>query len=156
MVFGSKPKKVASIKLEDKRRISLLNSDFKLSSGLYAERFKNTFTHTLSSKQIMAGDDKRIHHMINKARDTIYTVSKSKQGCALVDLDFIAAFDNQVLSWVLAVLKAKGASEKVIDILANLYKDSITIPVVNNSSLRQGYPGACAGLVLQLMSCWCI
>ena len=45
--------------------------------------------------------------MINQARDCIQAVSKSKQGCALLDLDFIAAFDLQVLSWVFAVLRAK-------------------------------------------------
>ena len=152
MVFGSKPKKLASIRAEDKRRISLLNSDFKLATGLDAARFKRTFTHTLSPTQMMAGDDRRIHHMINKARDSIYAVSKSKQGCALLDLDFIAAFDNQVLSWVIAVLSAKGVSEKVTSRISLLYKDSITIPVVNNilgkplmnirGSLRQGCPGS--------------
>ena len=50
MVFGSKPKKLSSIKAKDKRRISLLNSDFKLVAGLEAERFNNTFTHTLQLK----------------------------------------------------------------------------------------------------------
>ena len=48
MVFGTKPKKPNSIKATDKRRISLLNSDFKIVTGLKAARFKETFTHTLS------------------------------------------------------------------------------------------------------------
>ena len=92
-MFGAKPKKLASIKAKDKRRISLLNSDFKIVTGLDAARFKNTFTRTLSPVQMVAGEDRRIHHMINKARDCIFSVSKSKLGCALLDLDFIAAFD---------------------------------------------------------------
>ena len=104
MVFGTKPKKLSSIKARDKRRISLLNSDFKLMTGLEAARFRKTFTYTLSSSQMMAGDDRRIHHMINKARDCIFSVSKSKFGCALLDLDFVAAFDYQVFSWVFDVL----------------------------------------------------
>ena len=89
--------------------------------------------------------------MINKARDSIYAVSKSKQGCALLDLDFKAAFDNQVMSWVLAVLQAKGVSMKVPSRLDLLYKNSRTIPGVNNvlgrtlmniqGCLRQGCPG---------------
>ena len=110
MVFGSKPKKLSSIKDSDKRRISLLNSDFKVVAGLYATRFKETFTHTLLPAQTVAGNDRRIHHMINKARDCIHSVSKSKIGCALLDLDFIAAFDLQVFSWVFDVLRAKGCS----------------------------------------------
>ena len=83
------------------------DSDFKIVTGLEAARFKETFTHTLSPVQMMAGNNRRIHHMINKARDCIFSVSKSNIGCAIVDLDFIAAFDYQVFSWVFDVLRAK-------------------------------------------------
>ena len=152
MVFGSKPKKLNSILPKDKRRISLLNSDFKLIAGLEAEGFKRTFNHTLSPLQLVAGTDRRIHFGINKARDCINSVSGSKSGYALLDLDFIAAFDYTVFSWVFAVLRAKGVSETVISRVANMYANTITIPVVNNvtgqplknvrGSLRQGCPGS--------------
>ena len=46
MVFGSKPKKPNSLLPQDKRRISLLNSDFKVGSGLEAGRIKPMLTHT--------------------------------------------------------------------------------------------------------------
>ena len=152
MVFGSKPKKINSIHPKDKRRISLLNSDFKLAAGLEADGFKATFNHTLSKVQLVAGSDRRIHFGINKARDCINAVSKSKSGYALIDLDFIAAFDYTVFSWVFAVLRAKGLTEKVITRISNMYANNITIPVVNNvtgqplrnirGSLRQGCPGS--------------
>ena len=152
MVFGTKPKKPLSILPEDKRRISLLNSDFKLCTALEADKFKQTFTHTLSPYQLVAGSDRRIHHGINKARDCINAVSKSKSGCALVDLDFIAAFDFTVLDWVFKVMRAKGVCEEVISRLLNIYSNCITIPVINNvpgnpiqnlrGSLRQGCPGS--------------
>ena len=90
--------------------------------------------------------------MINKARDCIYAVSKSKMGCAFLDLDFVAAFDLQVFSWVYDVLRAKGVSEEVISRISNIYDNCITIPVVNNvlgkpiknirGNLRQGCPGS--------------
>ena len=35
---------------------------------------------------------------------SIFSVSKSKFGCALLDLDFVAVFDYQVFSWVFDVL----------------------------------------------------
>ena len=81
--------------------------------------------------------------MIYKARDCIYQVSKSKQGRAILDLDFEAAFDYQVFD----VLRAKGVAEEVIARIANIYQDSVTIPIVNNmlkqrNSLRQGCPGS--------------
>ena len=62
MVFGCKPNKSKSLKPSDKRRISLLNSDFKIISGIEAKRFKVTTTRTLSPLQLVAGDDRRIHH----------------------------------------------------------------------------------------------
>ena len=61
MVFGSKPKKASSNNPGDKRRMSLLNSDFKTISGLESARFKKTATKTLSPLQLVAGDDRRIH-----------------------------------------------------------------------------------------------
>ena len=152
MVFGAKPKKPLSLLPEDKRRISLLNTDFKLLTSIEASLFKQTFTHTLSPFQLVAGNDRRIHHGINKARDCIHAVSKSKASCALVDLDFIAAFDFTVLDWVLKVMRAKGVCEEVISRLENIYSSCSTIPVVNNvpgyaiqnlrGSLRQGCPGS--------------
>ena len=40
MVFGTKPKKAKSLQPKDKRRISLLNCDFKLLEGLDAKKFR--------------------------------------------------------------------------------------------------------------------
>ena len=55
MVFGSKPKKANSILPGDKRKISLLNADFKVATGLDAKLLKETATHTLSPLQLVAG-----------------------------------------------------------------------------------------------------
>ena len=77
-----------------------MNADFKIVTGLKASRFRKIQTHTLHQHQLVAGDDRRIHHGINKARDCIQSVSKSKKGCALLDLDFVAAFDLTVFEWV--------------------------------------------------------
>ena len=53
MVFGCKPKKPLSSKPEDKRKISLLNSDFKLCTGIESKRFKKVATHTRGGKNII-------------------------------------------------------------------------------------------------------
>ena len=148
MVFGTKPKKANSLKPGDKRRISLLNSDFKILEGLDARRFRKISNHCLSSVQYVGGKDRRIHHGISRARDAIYSAGQSKVGCGIADMDFIAAFDWLVLSWVWQVLEKLGVSGSVINRVKSLYKDSITITVVNNQlgrvfqdrrgSLRQG------------------
>ena len=129
MVFGSKPKKLTSIKPGDKRKISLLNSDFKVGTGLEARCFKKVTTHTLSPHQFVAGANRRTHHGINFARDAIDVASKSREGCGILDTDYMAAFDYLVMHWVFKVLSKKGLCDQVISRLQNLYTDNITIVV---------------------------
>ena len=148
MVFGSKPKKPKSLKPADKRRISLLNCDFKLVEGIDARRFRKITTKCLSPLQYVAGSDRRIHHGIARARDAIQAASKSKLGCGIADTDFVAAFDWLVLSWVWKVLIKLGVDINVVRRVQRLYEGSVTIAVVNNQmgqvfldargSLRQG------------------
>ena len=60
-----------------------------------------TATRTLSPYQLVAGDDRRIHHGINLARDAIQATTKQiKTGCGIADTDYQAAFDFLVMSWV--------------------------------------------------------
>ena len=148
MVFGAKPKKPNSIKPGDKRRISLLNADFKVVTGIEAKRFGKTATHSLSPIQLVAGEDRRIHHGINLARDAIQAVGRNQDGCGLLDLDFMAGFDWLDMEWVYVVLEHIGVQEKIVERIKRLYGDSYSIVVVNNvmgksvpndrGSLRQG------------------
>ena len=73
-----------------------------------------------------------MHHGVNLARDAIFAAGKSKLGCGILDTDYMAAFDYLVMHWVFLVLQKKGLSEQVTARLMNLYKDNITVVVVNN------------------------
>ena len=97
----------------------------------------------------MAGDNRRIHHGINQARNAIHAAGRpGHSGCGILDTDLIAAFDWLCLKWVFQVLEKKGLDKKVITRLKNLYMESISVVVVNNlqckavnnvrQSLRQG------------------
>ena len=57
MVFGTKPKKATSLKPGDKRRISLLNCDFKLVEALDARRFRKISPYCLSH---VGGSERRM------------------------------------------------------------------------------------------------
>ena len=149
MVFGAKPKKPGSILPKDKRRISLLNSDFKLATGLEAHMFKKVAAHTLSPLQLVAGNDRRIHHGINLARNAIHAAGQpGHAGCGILDTDLIAAFDWLCLDWSFKVLRKKGLCVEAINRLKNLYNDNLSVIVVNDipgkaipnlrGSLRQG------------------
>ena len=85
MVFGSKPKKPNSLLPKDKRRISLLNCDYKIATGLEARKLKAAAGHTLSPLQLVAGEDRRIHHGMNFARNAIYAAGRpGHQGCGIL------------------------------------------------------------------------
>ena len=133
LVFGTKTKKPNSILPKDKRRISLLNSDFKIATGLEAHRLKITATRSLSPLQSVAGDDRRINHMINSARDAIFAASKpGHKGCGILDTDLIAAFDFLCLEWSFMVLEKKGMNKRMISRMRNLYRNNISVVIVNN------------------------
>ena len=56
MVFGNKPgKKAKSPKISDRRKISLLNVDFKIITSIEATRIKSTMCRTISPLQLVSG-----------------------------------------------------------------------------------------------------
>ena len=148
MVFGAKPKYPRSLDPGHKRRISLINSDMKLVSGVDAIRFHSMATHTLSPLQLVAGSDRRIHHGICRARDAIHAAGRQRDGCGFLDTDFEAGFDFLVMSWTYQVLRKKNCSQIVVNRLERIYSNNYSIIVVNNvmgkkianlrGSLKQG------------------
>ena len=107
--------------------------------GIQAKRFRKLGNIILSPLQYVAGNDRKIHHGIAHARDAISAAMKSKLGCGIADMDFIAAFDWLVLSWVWKVLDKLKVNSSVINRLQNLYTNSLSIVVVNNK-LGQTFP----------------
>ena len=148
MIFSSKPGKSNSLKPEDKRRLSLLNSDFKVLTGIEVGRYRKVLGHTLCPQQLAEAEEKRISFGICQARDAIYAAGMRRSGCGLADNDFQAAFDFLCLDWVRKVLERKGLAREPLDRFTNLYSQGISIPVINNKlgpslvnrrlSLRQG------------------
>ena len=76
VVFGTKPGKMGSYKVKDKRRISLLNADYKVYSGLPTKRLDKLSCKGLSSAQYVSGSDRWIQHCINLARDAVQAGNK--------------------------------------------------------------------------------
>ena len=89
--------------------------------------------HTVSSSQYAVGENKRIHHAINIARDAIFAA----KGGTIADLNFESAFDLLCMRWVLKVLAKKGCHREVINRIRRIYDDGFTIPMINNCPGRQ-------------------
>ena len=138
MVFGNKPgKKAKSLLISDRRKLSLLNADFKLMTGIEASRIRKTMSRTISPLQLVTGGEKRISHGVAIARDAIHMAGKYKTRCGILDTNLIAAFCNMVATWCYQVLEKKGLCIEVINRYRNLYNDNLLVIVVNNT------PGKC-------------
>ena len=109
MVFGNKPgKKARSLLIADRRKLSLLNADFKLMTGIEASRIQRTMSRTISPLQLVTGGEKRISHGVAMARDAIHMAGKSRTRCGILDTDLIAAFCNMVAVWCYLVLEKRA------------------------------------------------
>ena len=138
MVFGNKPgKKAKSLLISDRRKLSLLNVDFKLMTGTEAARMRKTMCRTVSPLQLVTGGDKRISHGVAMARDAIHAAGISQERCGMLDTDLIAAFDNMVSTWCFQVMSRKGLDDEVIARYRNLYDNNISIIVVNGIQCRK-------------------
>ena len=73
-----------------------------------------------------------IYHGVNLVRDSLFAASKFKVGCGIFVTGYVAASDFLVMHCVIKVLSKKGLCDQVIDRLRNLYKNNITVVVVNN------------------------
>ena len=126
---------------------------------------KDTATRTLSPLQLVAGNDRRIHHGMNMAWNAIHAASKPRHpACGLLDTDLVAAFDFMSLEWAFLVLERKGLDKRVISRLRNLYKNNISLIMINNipgsvvknirMTLRQGDLPSMHLFSLGLIQCW--
>lgn len=151
MMFATKPKKGNSIKVKDKRTLSLLNCDKKLYDLIQTNRLKSISTRGVSRNQLATGDDRRIYHGINAARDAIQQASNRNENCGLADMDLVQAFNLVSIHWICKVLLAKGLSTENVRRISNQYKNAKIRVVVNNEvggeikikrCVRQGAPSS--------------
>ena len=133
LIYSPKVGKESSTRVRDLRKLSLLQTDFKVLSGVLANRLKKTETHTLSKHQYSTGG-KRASHSACLARNAIENIKPNSKGCAIIETDFVSAFDRMSVSWIWKVLLKKGCSERFTSVLRNLYEDtdSYVSCIINN------------------------
>ena len=133
MVFSPKPGKTSSILPKHKRKLSQLQTDWKIITGILAQRLRKTEEHTMSKQQYAAGP-RRITQAICEARDTILNISPNNRGCAILELDFMAGYDMLSLSWTWKTLRKKKCSPTFCETMRKLYQESPSyiICTINN------------------------
>ena len=149
--FLSKPKKASSIKLSDKRKISVLCTDFKCLETILANRLNAAMPQFISDSQY-ASKPRKIHQGISAARDLVSYAGKENISMALLALDMKSGFDFLQMEFVYYCMHKYGFSSKTVDIFKNIYGDALTLSVVNGQrsklihdlreTLRQGGSGS--------------
>ena len=151
MVFAPKPKKPNSIKFKDKRTLSLINCDKKLSELVATHRLKTISPRILSDNQLATGGDRKIYHGVNSARDAIQVATNKNISGAMVDVDLVAGFNLVSMVWIAMVMEAKGMWETNVQRFRNMYRDAEIRVVVNGvvgsavkvkRCVRQGAPSS--------------
>merc|ERR1711873_159412 len=107
LVFSPKINKEQSTRIKDKRKLSLLQTDFKVLTGILAGRLRKTEKHTISRHQFASGS-KRISEAVCLTRDAIESVKPSQKVC-LFETDYISAYDLMSIDWILKVLLKQAA-----------------------------------------------
>ena len=149
--YLNKPKKAKSIKLSDKRKISVLCTDFKCLEKIIAIRLKKVMSKFVSCSQF-AIKPRKISNAISAARDLINYVSKNNIPMGFMSLDMEAAFDNLNMEYVYLCLTRYGFSSDAVNIFRNVYSEAMAMPYINGSmgrmimdrtgNLRQGGCGS--------------
>ena len=149
--FLSKPKKASSIKLSDKRKISVLCTDFKCLETVMANRLNSVMPKFISDSQF-ASKPRKIHQGISAARDLVCFAEKEKLSMALLALDMKSGFDFLQMEFVYYCMQKYGFSKKTINIFKNIYGDALALSIVNGQTskiikdiretLRQGGSGS--------------
>ena len=103
LVYSPKLGKENSTRIKDKQKLSLLQTDFKILSGILAGRLKKTENHTISRHQFSAGS-KKVSEAVCLTRNAIECVKPSERA-AVIETDFVSAFNLMTVNWVLMVLR---------------------------------------------------
>lgn len=148
------PKKKNAIRPSDFRSISLLCTDYKLLSGILAERLKTTLPESIGGGQRGGVPGRKIFNSLTLFRDFIERINELKErggkiGAALVAIDLEKAYDFVDRNALWTIMDAMGYSRQFTDMLRTLYNNcDMQImncgdecgTIVAKNSIRQGCP----------------
>ena len=106
------------------RPISLLNTDYKLLSKVFAERIKKVLHKIINPEQRGCVPGRYIGENIRLIDDILYHIENESPESIILQLDQEKAFDRVEWSWLFSVLEYFGFGDRFINFLKTLYKDA--------------------------------
>merc|ERR1712055_1082840 len=152
-----KPKVAGCPAVNELRPITLLNTDYKILTGILARRVLRVLQEVLTSGQLCSVKGMSIlTGAMEMMAGVSYLDKHPRTKAALISLDFWKAFDRVLVSFLEKVMKAMGFPKKFINWVTMCHKGATTRFLLKNMtrginvafSLRQGDPLA---LVLYLI-----
>ena len=148
IVFLPKKGKDKSI-IKNLRPLTLLNTLYKITSGILAERIKQVLPSIISEDQygFMAG--KQAADLIEITREIIEDASTNKKNLSIFAIDFSGAFDNVSYKAIIDALYRRGFGREFTTRIAALLSNNESRIIVNGrfkssirieKSCRQGDP----------------
>ena len=148
IVFLPKKGKDKSI-IKNLRPLTLLNTLYKITSGILAERLKLVLPSIISEDQygFMAG--KQAADLIELTREIIEDAKENKKNLSIFAIDFSGAFDNVSYKAIIDALYRRGFGKEFTTRIAALLTNNMSRIIVNGrfkgsinveKSCRQGDP----------------
>ena len=148
IVFLPKKGKYKTI-IKNLRPLTLLNSIYKIASGMIAERIKKVLPSIISQNQYGFTEGKQAADLIEISRQMLDDATEKKKSLAIFAIDFSGAFDNISYKAIINALYRRGFGKKIITSIATLLTGNSSKIVVNGrykgainieKSCRQGDP----------------
>ena len=156
------PKVASPIRPSDFRPISLLCTDYKILSGVLAERLKPLLPEVIHESQKGGVPGRSLFTSLSLFRDVIARMDElnrdhnkkdwpglSRVNCAFVAIDFEKAYDLVQREFLWKVMEKMGFNLKFVNMIKSLYKacrikvnlgKNKIIEVEGTNSIRQGCP----------------
>ena len=144
------PKKGKDKKIiKNLRPLTLLNTLYKIASGILAERIKSVLPSIISNNQygFMAG--KQVADIIELTREVIEDAKTNNKNLSIFAIDFSGAFDNVSYKAIIDALYRRGFGKEFVTRVATLLTSNRSKVMVNGrfkgvinieKSCRQGDP----------------
>ena len=118
------------------RPVTLLNTLYKLISAIIANKIKKVLPRIIGHEQKGFVDGRNISDAIRGVYDTIDYANNNNRRGVMLAIDFRKAFDSIAFTFIKAVLKFFGFSNKLINWIMTLLKD-FTVEIVQAGNISK-------------------
>ena len=135
--------------IKNLRPLTLLNTLYKIASGIMAERIKTVLPSLISKDQYGFMEGKQAADLIELTKEIIGDTEKEKKNLAIFAIDFSGAFDNVTYKAIIDSLYRRGFGKNFTTNIATLLTNNKSRIMVNGryinsinieKSCRQGDP----------------